>query len=142
MKGLMRDTAFGQIVRVVSGRRFFKYSEEENHELWKQFIDEKKSANLAQHGTVEPPEDGDAGADAEEEERQGTEVLTEVLDLAVAELDGEDGGDDGQSARGDENQSQEHHEGTLAPGAVARQGRAGGVNLCRAFPGLRARVVT
>ena len=59
MKGLMRDTAFGQIVRVVSGRRFFKYSEEENHELWKQFIDEKKSANLAHHGTVEPPEEGE-----------------------------------------------------------------------------------
>jgi DHA1 family multidrug resistance protein-like MFS transporter len=59
MKGLMRDTAFGQIVRLVSGRRFFKYSEEENHELWKQFIDEKKSANLARHGTVEPPEDDD-----------------------------------------------------------------------------------
>jgi hypothetical protein len=59
MKGLMRDTAFGQIVRLVSGRRFFKYSEEENHELWKSFIDEKKSANLARHGTVEPPEDDD-----------------------------------------------------------------------------------
>jgi hypothetical protein len=59
MKGLMRDTAFGQIVRLVSGRRFFKYSEEEDHELWKQFIDEKKSANLARHGTVEPPEDDD-----------------------------------------------------------------------------------
>jgi hypothetical protein len=59
MKGLMRDTAFGHLVRLVSGRRFFKYSEEENHELWKQFIDEKKSANLARHGTVEPPEDDD-----------------------------------------------------------------------------------
>jgi hypothetical protein len=57
--GLMRDTAFGQVVRLVSGRRFFKYSEEENHELWKSFIDSKKSANLARHGTVEPPEDDD-----------------------------------------------------------------------------------
>lgn len=59
MKGLMRDTAFGQIVRVASGRRFFKYAEEENPDLWKQFIDEKKSGNLAHHGTVDPPEDGE-----------------------------------------------------------------------------------
>ena len=68
MKGLMRDTAFGQIVRLVSGRRFFKYSEEENHGLWKSFIDEKKSANLARHGTVEPPEDDDEKEKDEEDD--------------------------------------------------------------------------
>lgn len=55
----MRDTAFGQLVRLASGRRFFKYAEEENPELWKQFIDEKKSGHLAHHGTVAPPEDGE-----------------------------------------------------------------------------------
>lgn len=59
MSDFMRDTAFGQIVRLASGRRFFKYPEEANHDLWNQFIDEKKSANLAHHGTVEPPEDGE-----------------------------------------------------------------------------------
>ena len=55
----MRDTAFGQIVRLASGKRFFKYAEEENPDLWKQFIDEKKSGNLAHHGSVLPPEDGE-----------------------------------------------------------------------------------
>jgi DHA1 family multidrug resistance protein-like MFS transporter len=68
----MRDTAFGQIIRVASGRRFFKYPEEEDHELWKQFIDEKKSANLARHGTVEPPEEDDekSNADSSDDRRQ------------------------------------------------------------------------
>ena len=71
MRGLMRDTAFGQIIRVASGRRFFKYPEEENHELWRQFIDPKKSANLARHGTVEPPEDDEkSNADSSEERRK------------------------------------------------------------------------
>ena len=69
----MRDTAFGQIIRVASGRRFFKYPEEENHELWRQFIDEKKSANLARHGTVEPPEDDEkSNADSSDDRRQPT----------------------------------------------------------------------
>jgi DHA1 family multidrug resistance protein-like MFS transporter len=69
MMGLMRDTAFGQIVRVVSGRRYFKYPEEENHELWKKFIDTEKSANLAHHGTVDPPEDDDEKSDADSDRR-------------------------------------------------------------------------
>lgn len=59
MKGLMRDTAFGQLVRLISGRRFFKYPEEENPDLWKRFIDEKKSGYLAHHGTTQPPENGE-----------------------------------------------------------------------------------
>ena len=59
MVGLIRDTAFGQIVRVASGRRYFKYPEEENHDLWKKFIDEKKSGHLAHHGSTAPPEDGE-----------------------------------------------------------------------------------
>lgn len=59
MKDLMRDTAFGQIVRLASGKRFFKYSEEENPEIWKHFIDEKKSGNLAHHGSILPPEEGE-----------------------------------------------------------------------------------
>lgn len=59
MKELMRDTAFGQLVRLASGKRLFKYAEEENPDLWKKFIDEKKSANLAHHGSVEPPEEGE-----------------------------------------------------------------------------------
>lgn len=59
MKELIRETAFGQIVRQISGKRFFKYPEEEDPELWKQMVDEKKSGNLAHHGEPTPPEDGE-----------------------------------------------------------------------------------
>lgn len=52
-----RDSAFGQIVRLASGNKYFQYPDEKNPELWKQAIDEKKSGYLAHHGTTDPPED-------------------------------------------------------------------------------------
>lgn len=55
---LIRETAFGQIVRQVSGKRLFKYPEEVNPELWKRMVDEKKSGYLAHHGSTQPPEGG------------------------------------------------------------------------------------
>ncbi|OQO12309.1 hypothetical protein B0A48_02951 [Cryoendolithus antarcticus] len=54
---IIRDSAFGQIVRLVSGKKAFQYADEKNPDLWKQAVDEKKSGYLAHHGTAEPPED-------------------------------------------------------------------------------------
>jgi DHA1 family multidrug resistance protein-like MFS transporter len=102
MPGLMRDTAFGQIVRVVSGRRYFKYPEEENPELWKKFIDKEKSANLAHHGTVDPPEDDEkSNADSDRRPREdsdsssrthvgGGETINEVSGAKVDPENGKD----------------------------------------------------
>jgi DHA1 family multidrug resistance protein-like MFS transporter len=53
---LIRDSPFGHIVRLVTGRKYFQYPEEKDHELWKKYVSEEKSGNMAHHGTAEPPE--------------------------------------------------------------------------------------
>jgi len=50
MKELIRDSIFGQAVRVITGKRVFKYSEEVDSEHWKKFINEEKSGYAAHHG--------------------------------------------------------------------------------------------
>lgn len=59
MSELIRDTAFGHIVRFVSKGKYLQYAEERDPLLWRQFIDEEKSGHLAHHGTTDPPEDGE-----------------------------------------------------------------------------------
>ena len=58
MRDLIRDTACGQLIRLISGNKFLKFPEEEDPSIWTRFIDEKKSGYLAHHGDTEPPEDG------------------------------------------------------------------------------------
>lgn len=59
MAELIRDTAFGHLVRLVARKRYFKFAEEEDPSIWTRFIDEKKSGYLAHHGDASPPEDDD-----------------------------------------------------------------------------------
>lgn len=59
MTELIRDTAFGHVVRFVSRGKFLQYQEEADPSIWTKFIDEKQSGYLAHHGTTEPPEDGE-----------------------------------------------------------------------------------
>lgn len=54
MSDLIRDSAFGQIVRALSGNKVFLYPEEKDPEVWTRYLDKKKSANLARTGTAEP----------------------------------------------------------------------------------------
>lgn len=58
-----RETAFGQVARLVAGNKILQlqYEEERNPELWRTYINEAKSANAARYGQVEPPEKEDAG---------------------------------------------------------------------------------
>jgi len=58
MAVLLRDTAFGRILRVVSGKKIFRYAEERDPSIWKRYVDVEGSANLAHHGTHEPAEEG------------------------------------------------------------------------------------
>lgn len=58
MRETIRDTAFGHLVRFLSGHRLLKFPEESDPSIWTRFIDEKKSGYLAHHGDTEPPEDG------------------------------------------------------------------------------------
>ena len=58
MTELIRDTAFGHLVRFLSRKRYLKFAEEEDPAVWTRYIDEKKSGYLAHNGNTEPPEDG------------------------------------------------------------------------------------
>ncbi|TID21622.1 multidrug resistance protein [Venturia nashicola] len=69
---LIRDTAFGQIVRVITRRKFLQYPEEKDPELWKKWVSEEKSGNAARYGAVEPPEEeeGDEKSEYEKEKEK------------------------------------------------------------------------
>ena len=58
MAELVRDTAFGHVVRFVSRGKYLKFPEEEDPSIWTRYIDEKKSGYLAHHGDTNPPEEG------------------------------------------------------------------------------------
>lgn len=74
MTELIRDTAFGHIVRFVSRGKFLQYQEERDPSIWKKFIDEKASGNLAHHGTTDPPVDGEEPEkENEKDQRSGSE---------------------------------------------------------------------
>lgn len=64
MTDLIRDSAFGQVVRFISGYRLLQYPEEKDPDLWRQFVDEGLSGNLAHHGHIGPH-----GEDSDTEDR-------------------------------------------------------------------------
>lgn len=55
---IIRDSTFGHLVRLASKGKYFQYAEERDSSLWKNFINEEKSAVIAQHGDTNTPEDG------------------------------------------------------------------------------------
>lgn len=56
---LIRDTAFGQLLRLVTKNRVLQYPEEQDPEHWKNYLNQEKSGYIAHHGTTDPPEDDD-----------------------------------------------------------------------------------
>ena len=56
MEDLIRDTAFGQIVRIASGRRFCRYPEEKDLCIWTKSAREKKLVSIARRSAVFPKE--------------------------------------------------------------------------------------
>lgn len=61
MKELMRDTAFGQVMRLISRGKLFQYSEERDPSLWKKYVNEEKSGHAAhkgvEGGAIQKPEE-------------------------------------------------------------------------------------
>ena len=57
MAELIRDTAFGHLVRFVTKAKVLQFAEEKDPSVWTRYIDEKKSGYLAHHGDTNPPED-------------------------------------------------------------------------------------
>ncbi len=50
MSDLFRDTVFGHAVRFFTKGRFFKFAEEKDPSLWKQYLDRNQTRNMALHG--------------------------------------------------------------------------------------------
>nr|POE58710.1 caffeine resistance protein 5 [Quercus suber] len=59
MAELFRDTAFGHLCRLVTGKRVFKFAEEKDPEIWTRYLDAEKAGYLARHGQMEKPEDAE-----------------------------------------------------------------------------------
>ena len=57
MLDLLRDSAFGHCVRLVTGRKYLQYPEERDHEIWKKYVSHEKSGYAAYHGHTHPPQD-------------------------------------------------------------------------------------
>ena len=57
---LIRDSFFGQAVRLATGKRVFLYPEEKDLSIWEQSLDRVKSGQMARTGTLQPtPEEQD-----------------------------------------------------------------------------------
>lgn len=69
MSELIRDTAIGHFLRLVTGKKVLLYAEEKDPEIWKKYVNKDKSANMATHGQLQPPE---KDANDEEKDEQGT----------------------------------------------------------------------
>ena len=52
MSDLIRDSAFGRLVRLASGSKYFTYAKERDPSLWKKYVHEEKSGNAAHRGHV------------------------------------------------------------------------------------------
>jgi DHA1 family multidrug resistance protein-like MFS transporter len=55
----LRDSAFGQIVRLITRNKAFQFPEEKDASLCGRYINTQKSGYMAHHGTVEPNTDED-----------------------------------------------------------------------------------
>lgn len=92
----IRDTAFGQIVRLITRNRWPQYPEEKNLESWKKFVDEKKSGNLARYGTTSPRDEESSGADQDYPHLGGVRTRDAAADSKEKEESG-----DGESDKSD-----------------------------------------
>ena len=59
MSDLIRDSVFGQLVRLATGGKVFQYPDETDPSIRERYINKEKSANLARYGTAEAPAEGD-----------------------------------------------------------------------------------
>ena len=71
---LLRDTVFGHVCRILSRGKLFPYWEDKDPELWREYIHEEKTHNLAKHGQTEAPkEDKEEDKEGEREKEYESE---------------------------------------------------------------------
>lgn len=59
MSDLVRDSVFGQLVRLATGGKVFQYPDEYDESLREKYINKEKSANLAVYGSLSAPQEAD-----------------------------------------------------------------------------------
>ncbi len=59
MSDVIRDSVFGQLVRLATGGKVFQYPDEADPAIRERYINKQKSGNLALHGTLQPPQEAD-----------------------------------------------------------------------------------
>lgn len=60
MSDIIRDSVFGQLMRLATGNKVFQYPDEVDPSIREKYINIEKSGNLASHGTLQPPQEADA----------------------------------------------------------------------------------
>jgi DHA1 family multidrug resistance protein-like MFS transporter len=56
MRDLIRDSAFGHLVRLATRNKYLQYPEEQDPEIWKKYVNQEKSGYAAYHGSTQAPE--------------------------------------------------------------------------------------
>lgn len=57
MYDTIRDSVLGQLIRLATKNKVLLYEEERNPEIWQKYVHREKSANMAQYGQTELPEE-------------------------------------------------------------------------------------
>ncbi|KAF2002849.1 benomyl/methotrexate resistance protein [Amniculicola lignicola CBS 123094] len=68
---IIRDSAFGHCVRLASKNRLFLYPEERDTGLWRKYVNEAKTAHMADHGDPDPPTQSEGDTSSEKEQEAG-----------------------------------------------------------------------
>lgn len=98
---LIRDSAFGHVVRAASRGKVFAWPEQTDHGLWNKYVNDEKSANMARYGSVEPPRDEHSRGARGREDGSDSDASSHTQ---VA-----DGGNEASGARVDPEKGKDRH---------------------------------
>lgn len=84
---LFRETACGQLIRLVTRNKYLQYPEEKNPELWRKFVNKDKSSNMARYGQPDEPqpENEDDEKKDDDDDNDSSEKGGDSADPASAE---------------------------------------------------------
>lgn len=68
MSDLIRDTVLGHFLRLITGNKVLLYAEEKDPEIWRKYVNKNKSANMATHGQLQPPEKDEKNDETDEQD--------------------------------------------------------------------------
>ncbi|KAL6155532.1 GTPase-activating protein [Exserohilum turcicum] len=92
MTDLIRDSAFGHCVRLVTRRKYLQYPEEKDPEAWKKYVNPEKSGYAAFHGSTEPPSNaGDLEELRQAQDGRGREASDSDSSRTLGGVNGDSG---------------------------------------------------